>query len=212
MSKSPSGTRVRLVCTSCKTLCEVFIPGLSPSTKAVRYQVRCPNCKAINEPQNPLRAGAGKAVDPKRKVCLARATLSLARRAPLERAPHLRRERRLFHLQRSGRMLQRQLQGCRRNQPAQTQTPNRAQLAVRRLPVQRQWTNLPERRPPQSLPSRRRTAPEAARRRRRSPCSWWRGSSDRGRGRGSSSTTSSGWDTTRCTTPGSRRRTSSTPS
>jgi hypothetical protein len=210
---SPGGSRVRLVCTSCKTLCEVTIPAANPtSTKPVRYQVRCPSCKAINEPQNPLRAGAGKAVDPKRKVCLARATLSLARRAPLERAPHLRRERRLFHLQRSGRMLQRQLQGCRRNQPAQTQTPNRAQLAVRRLPVQRQWTNLPERRPPQSLPSRRRTAPEAARRRRRSPCSWWRGSSDRGRGRGSSSTTSSGWDTTRRTTPGSRRRTSSTPS
>ena len=68
MSKSPSGTRVRLVCTSCKTLCEVFIPGLGPSTKAVRYQVRCPNCKAINEPQN--LNGSVKAADPKRKVCL----------------------------------------------------------------------------------------------------------------------------------------------
>jgi hypothetical protein len=72
MSKSPSGTRVRLVCTSCKTLCEVFIPGLSPSTKAVRYQVRCPNCKAINEPQK--LSGSAKAADPKRKVCLVPST------------------------------------------------------------------------------------------------------------------------------------------
>ena len=81
---SPGGSRVRLVCTSCKTLCEVTIPAANPtSTKPVRYQVRCPNCKAINEPQNPLRAGAGKAVDPKRKVCLARATLSVARRLHL---------------------------------------------------------------------------------------------------------------------------------
>ena len=80
MSKSPSGTRIRLVCTSCKTLCAVFIPGLGPSTKAMRYQVRCPNCKAINEPQNldsqsvttTLLAlnGSVKAADPKPKVCL----------------------------------------------------------------------------------------------------------------------------------------------
>jgi len=68
MSKSSSGTRVRLVCTSCKTRCEVFIPVLDPSTKAVRYKVRCPNCKAINEPQN--LNGSAKAADPKRKVRL----------------------------------------------------------------------------------------------------------------------------------------------
>ena len=85
MSKSPSGTRVRLVCTSCKTLCEVLIPNedlaqvliRGPSTKAVRYQVRCPNCKAINEPQN--LNGSAKAADPKRKVCTCPRTFSPAR-------------------------------------------------------------------------------------------------------------------------------------
>lgn len=72
MSVSTGGTRVRLVCTSCKTLCEVFIPSPKPSPtptpKAVRYQVRCPNCKAINEPQN-LNAAK---FDPKRKVSFTR--------------------------------------------------------------------------------------------------------------------------------------------
>ena len=58
------GTRVRLVCSSCRTLCEVVIPGTGP--KPVRYQVRCPNCKAINDPQ--IHSGSTKPSDLKRKV------------------------------------------------------------------------------------------------------------------------------------------------
>ena len=42
------GTRVRLVCSSCGTRCEVFIPK---SPKPKRCIVRCPKCKAMNGPQ-----------------------------------------------------------------------------------------------------------------------------------------------------------------
>ena len=63
----PAGQRLRLVCSNCKTLCEVMIPATASATpKQVRYQVRCPNCKAINDPST--QAGANG--DAKRKVQL----------------------------------------------------------------------------------------------------------------------------------------------
>ena len=75
------GTRVRLVCSSCRTLCEVVIPGTGP--KPVRYQVRCPNCKAINDPQ--IHSGSTKPSDLKRKVRRRSARSSVpARTSPAE--------------------------------------------------------------------------------------------------------------------------------
>ena len=66
---SMPGTRVRLTCASCKTLCEVMIPG-EPTPKPVRYQVRCPNCKAINDPQlMPPFCGVPSSSYTKRRVC-----------------------------------------------------------------------------------------------------------------------------------------------
>lgn len=69
------GTRVRLVCSSCGTRCEVFVPQQSP--KPMRYKVRCPNCKAINDPPNrkaindpQLYGSSAKSLAPKRKVRL----------------------------------------------------------------------------------------------------------------------------------------------
>ena len=47
---APAGSRLRLVCSNCTTLCEVSIPA-SATQKPVRYQVRCPNCKTVNDPQ-----------------------------------------------------------------------------------------------------------------------------------------------------------------
>ena len=41
---------VRLICTSCKMQCEAMIPAAATTLKQVRYQVRCPNCKAVNDP------------------------------------------------------------------------------------------------------------------------------------------------------------------
>ena len=61
----PAGRRVRLMCTSCKTLCEVMIPAAAATPKQVRYQVRCPNCKAVNDP-SALQPEAN--CDAKRKV------------------------------------------------------------------------------------------------------------------------------------------------
>ena len=63
----PAGQRLRLVCSNCKTLCEVMIPAsAAPTPKQVRYQVRCPNCKAINDPSTQAAANG----DAKRKVQL----------------------------------------------------------------------------------------------------------------------------------------------
>ena len=59
------GTRVRLVCSSCGTRCEVFVVQ---SPKPKRYKVRCPKCKAINDPQ--LHGSSAKPFDSKRKVRL----------------------------------------------------------------------------------------------------------------------------------------------
>ena len=61
------GTRVRLVCSSCGTRCEVFVVQ---SPKPKRYKVRCPKCKAINDPQ--LHGSSAKPFDSKRNVRLDR--------------------------------------------------------------------------------------------------------------------------------------------
>ena len=49
----PANKKVRAACSSCDTYCEVTLPATPASTKRVRYQVRCPNCRAIVKDYTP---------------------------------------------------------------------------------------------------------------------------------------------------------------
>ena len=79
-------TKVRLTCSSCRTLCEVLIPALPASPKPVRYQVRCPNCKSINDPSS---ASKPPAADPPQEAAKRRVRLLPPHPAQaLEPEPH----------------------------------------------------------------------------------------------------------------------------